>query len=52
MPMESQSPSKSLLQHLTRSGLYDPALGPNDYHVKCPTCYRTFDVGIVVSSHS
>ena len=29
---------------LSCSGLYDPALGPNDYHVKCPTCYRTFDV--------
>lgn len=34
----------SLLSGLICSGLYDPALGPCDYHVKCPTCYRTFDV--------
>ena len=50
--MESQSLSTFLAQRLTPSGLYDPALGPNDYHVKCPTCYRTFDVPVFITSHA
>lgn len=29
---------------VTARGLYDPALGTNEYHVKCPTCFRNFDV--------
>ena len=36
----------SILHGLIYSGLYDPALGPVDYHVKCPTCYRNFDVSV------
>ncbi|KAK8809591.1 hypothetical protein WA158_000534 [Blastocystis sp. Blastoise] len=24
-------------------GLYDPALGPNEFHQKCPTCLRSFE---------
>lgn len=54
-PRTSPCLSKQISLHFhcfSSRGLYDPALGPNDFHQKCPTCFRSFEVRAFVQDRA